>query len=227
MKRRWFVQIGDKIHGPLDAPEVDQLYIKNRDCLVWGKGLSEWIPHLDWKKSIEVSLDKESRSVLWQYRHNDKESKILKLEDMIEELRSLSSYDNVYVKSDQDPKWQVMYTSNAVTEKLGISRRTQSRVPIFGFFDGQNVSLNEELKCKLLTVSEGGCGLTEAVGIKIGHTIRGQIVSPNLAQTIPVVGEIVYSGTGGEIGVKFSSLSPEAKSLVLEYITKFNEAEIY
>ncbi len=225
--KRWFVQIGDKIHGPLDVAEVEQFYTKHRDCLVWGKGMSEWIPHLDWKKSLEVATEKESRSTLWQYRFNDQESKIFKFDDLIEELHSLPTYDNVYVKSDQDPKWQVLYTSQAITEKLGITRRTLSRVPIFGFFEGQNLSQNEEIRAKLLTISEGGCGITEAMGLKIGHLIRGQLISPNLNQNIPVVGEVVYAGMGGEIGIKFSSVTPEIKSLVIEYITKFNEAEPY
>jgi hypothetical protein len=224
--KRWFVQTGTKIHGPLDVLAVEQLYLKNMNCLVWGKGMSEWISFSEWKKNAETIAEKEARSSLWQYRHNDQVSKILKIDDLVTELKALPTFDNVYVKSDQDPKWQILFTSNPVTQKLGITRRTQLRVPIFGFFEGHNITTNEDFRCKLLTLSEGGCGFTEAMGLKIGHSIRGQLVSPNLNQSLLITGEVVYSGPGGELGIKFSTLSPESKSLVYEYVTKFKEAEV-
>lgn len=223
--KRWFVQVDTKIHGPLTTEEVEEWHSKYNDCLVWGKGMNEWVSHFEWKLSQEQIAEKENRITLWQYRHNDKESKILKIEELISELRSLPSYDNVYVKSDVDPKWQVLYTSTQITEELGITRRTQLRVPIFGFFEGHNVTTSEDIRCKLLTLSEGGCGFTEARGLKIGHSIRGQIVSPNLNQTPTVFGDVVYAGNNGDLGIKFSSLSQESKSLVLDYITKFKGAD--
>lgn len=225
--KRWFVQVGTKIHGPLSVEEVEKWHSKHKECLVWGKGMAEWVSHFEWKLSQDEVAEKENRITLWQYRYNDKESKILKIDELITELRGLPGYDNVYVKSDLDPKWQILYTSNQVTEKLGITRRAQLRVPIFGFFEGHNISLDQNFRCKLLTLSEGGCGLTEAIGLKIGHSIRGQIVSPNLNQTITVFGDVVYAGKSGDLGVKFSSLSQESKTLILDYVTKFKEAEPY
>ena len=138
----------------------------------------------------------------------------------------LSSFDNVYVKSDQEPKWQLLFTASTITERLGITRRNQLRVPIFGFFEGYNVALAENFKSKLLTISEGGCGLTDAYGLKIGHSIKGQIISPNINQPLPIVGDVVYSGNHGDLGIKFSSLSKESQSLVFDYISKFKETEI-
>ncbi|MBL7543955.1 MAG: DUF4339 domain-containing protein [Bdellovibrionaceae bacterium] len=223
--KRWFIQVGPTIYGPIDVNEVENLIKKNSDALVWGKGMSEWLPYLEWKKSVLSVVEKESRTRLWQYRHNDHESKILKMDELVNELKKLASYDNVYVKSDIDPKWQLLFTSQPVTDKLGLTRRTQLRVPIFGVFEGHNISLKEDFQCKLITLSEGGCGFTDAFGLKIGHSIRGQLVSPNLNQTVPVVGDVVYSGDGGEIGLKFSSMPAESKSLVMDYITKFREAE--
>lgn len=221
----WFVQLGAKIHGPITVSEVDKLFEKNRDCLVWGKGMDQWLTYPEWQKSVISVAEKESRTRLWQYRHNDAVSKILKIDELIAQLKALPSYDNVYVKSDLDPKWQLLFTSLPVTDKLGITRREQLRVPIFGFFEGHNLSLREDFRCKLLTVSEGGCGLTEALELKLGHSIRGQVVSPNLDQVIAITGDVVYAGPGGEIGIKFSTLPAESKSLVHDYITKFREVE--
>ncbi len=225
--KRWFVQIGTKIHGPLSIEDVEKWHQKHKECLVWGKGMTEWVSHFEWKLSQDEAAAKENRITLWQYRKDDKESKILKIDELISELRGLSSYDNIYVKSDADPKWQILFTSSDVTEKLGITRRTQLRVPIFGFFEGHNLATNEDFRCKLLTLSEGGCGFTEALGLKIGHSIRGQIISPNLNQTIMILGDVVYAGTGGDLGIRFTQLTPETKALVLDYVTKFKEAEAY
>ncbi len=225
--KRWFVQLNTKIHGPLSANEVETWHTKNQDCLVWGKGMSEWISYPEWQQFQAEATVKANRTTLWQYRLNDKESKILKIEELLSELRGLPSYDNIYVKSDLDPKWQILFTSSQITEQLGITRRTQLRVPIFGFFEGHNATTDEPLRCKLLTLSEGGCGLTEAHGLKIGHSIRGQLVSPNLNQTISVFGEVVYAGNSGDLGIKFSSLSQESRSLILDYVTKFRDAENY
>lgn len=224
--KRWFVQVATKIHGPLSAEEVEKWHQKHKECLVWGKGMGEWVPHYEWKLSQNDATAKENRITLWQYRRDDKESKILKLDELIAELRELTSYDNIYVKSDVDPKWHILFASRDVTERLSITRRTQLRVPIFGFFEGHNISLNEDFRCKLLTLSEGGCGFTEALGLKIGHSIRGQIISPNLNQTIAISGDVVYVGTDGDLGIRFTQLSSEAKTLILDYITKFKEAEV-
>lgn len=225
--KRWFVQVGTKIHGPLSIEDVEKWHQKHKECLVWGKGMAEWVSHFEWKRSQDEVTAKENRIALWQYRKDDKESKILKIDELISELRGLSSYDNIYVKSDTDPRWQILFTSSDVTEKLGITRRTQLRVPIFGFFEGHNLATNENFRCKLLTLSEGGCGFTEAIGLKIGHSIRGQIISPNLNQTIMILGDVVYAGAGGDLGIRFTQLTPETKALVLDYVTKFKEAEAY
>ncbi|OYZ19236.1 MAG: hypothetical protein B7Y39_12190 [Bdellovibrio sp. 28-41-41] len=223
--KRWFVQVGTKIHGPLSINEVEKWHTKHKECLVWGKGMAEWVSHFEWKLSLEEAAEKDNRISLWQYRINDKESKILKLDELIADLRVLQSYDNIYVKSDLDSKWQILFASSAVTERLGITRRTQLRVPIFGFFEGLNLTTNVDLRCKLLTLSEGGCGFTDALGLKIGHSLRGQIISPNLNQNITITGDVVYSGSNGDLGVKFSILSQESKSLVLDYVIKFKGAE--
>lgn len=223
--KSWFVQVGAKIHGPIEVSEVEKLSAKHRDCLVWGKGMAEWLSYPEWKKNVLAIAEKEARVRLWQYRYNDTVSKILRVDELVTELKTLPAYDNVYVKSDMDPKWQLLFTSQPVTEKLGISRRTQLRVPIFGFFEGHNVSLSEDFRCKLITVSEGGVGFTEALGLKIGHTVRGHVMSPNLNQNIPIVGDVVYTGPGGEIGIKFATLPAESKTLVVDYVTKFREAD--
>ena len=38
---------------------------------------------------------------------------------------------------------------------------------------------------------------------------------------------VVYAGTGGDLGIRFTQLTPETKALVLDYVTKFKEAEAY
>ena len=149
-----------------------------------------------------------------------------KLDELIFELKKKPNYEGILVKSDLDAKWQPLYSVQAITEKLGISRRTQLRVPIFGFFEGQNISSAENFSSKLLTISEGGFGVTDAFGLKIGQNVKGQIVSPNVSQALSIIGEIVYAGDHGELGIKFSSLSKESQNLVLQYISKFKESEL-
>ena len=48
-------------------------------------------------------------------------------------------------------------------------------------------------------------------------------MSPNLVQSVAIVGDVVFAGEDGSMGIKFSSISQEAQSLIIEYISKFKE----
>lgn len=125
----------------------------------------------------------------------------------------------------QDPatkEWREVYTFPDIVEKLGLSRRKQSRVPILAQFTGKSHS-NENLSCTVITISQGGMGFTENYELKIGDEIEGQISSPHFFQPVHVKADVIYAGQDGYVGLEFSQIADESKSVIIDYIKKFSK----
>ena len=140
-------------------------------------------------------------------------------------LNLISKQPDVSAISIQDPKtkdWKEVYAFPDIVEKLGISRRKQQRVPILAQFSGRS-NKSKNVSYRVITVSEGGMGFTENYDLKIGDDVEGQITSPHFFQPINVKADVIYAGLDGYIGLKFSQITDETKSAVIEYIKKFGK----
>lgn len=73
----------------------------------------------------------------------------------------------------------------------------------------------------ILSISEGGLGITDAKHVKIGEKMKILLKSPNLYAPIHAFAEIVFVGSDGYAGLKFSGLQSESKSAIIEYIKKY------
>lgn len=126
----------------------------------------------------------------------------------------------VYDKKSKD--WKEIYTFPDVIEKLGLSRRQNRRVTLLANFKGM-INQAKDINARLTTISMGGFGLTDVFDLKIGDTIQGQILSPHFYAPLSVSAEVTYSGSHGNIGLKFTTINDEGQALVTDYIKKFGQ----
>lgn len=128
--------------------------------------------------------------------------------------------------SIQDPKtkdWKDVYAFPDIVERLGLSRRKQSRVPILAQFSGRSTK-SEQASYRLITISQGGMGFTENFELQIGDEVDGHISSPHFFQAVHVKAEVIYAGADGYIGLKFKDTTDETRAAIIEYIKKFGKS---
>jgi hypothetical protein len=141
-------------------------------------------------------------------------------------LQLIAKQEDVSAISIQDQKtkeWKEIYAFPDLVEKMGISRRKAQRVPILAQFNGKSTK-SKNVSCRVITISEGGMGFTENFDLKIGDEVEGQISSPHFFQPINVKADVIYAGLDGYIGLKFSTVTDETKSAVIEYVKKFGKS---
>lgn len=119
-------------------------------------------------------------------------------------------------------EWKEIYTFPDIIEKLGLSRRQNRRVTLLANLKGK-INNSKEINARLTTISLGGFGLTDVFDLKIGDTVQGQISSPHFYTSLPIHGEVTYSGSHGNIGLKFTKMTDEGQALVVDYIKKFGQ----
>lgn len=140
-------------------------------------------------------------------------------------LNLISKQEDITVVAIQDTKtkeWKEVYAYPDIVEKLGLSRRKHPRVPILAQFTGRS-NRHETFLARIITVSEGGVGLTEVYDLKIGDEVEGQITSPHFFQPINIRADVVYSGLDGYIGLNFNQINEESQAAIIEYVKKFGK----
>ncbi len=141
-------------------------------------------------------------------------------------LNLLAKQEDISVVAIQDPKtkeWKEVYAFPDIVEKLGLSRRKHARVPILAQFTGKS-NRQESFFARIITISEGGVGLTEVYDLKIGDEVEGQMTSPHFFQPINIRADVVYSGLDGYIGLNFSQINDESKANIVDYMKKFGKS---
>lgn len=140
-------------------------------------------------------------------------------------LALIAQQEDISVVAIQDPKskeWKEVYAYPDIVEKLGISRRKHARVPILAQFVGRT-NRHDSFHARIITISEGGLGLTEVYDLKIGDEVEGQVTSPHFFQPINIRADVVYSGLDGYIGLNFSQINEESKVAIIDYMKKFGK----
>ncbi len=124
---------------------------------------------------------------------------------------------------DADSKiWKEIYAIPEISEKLGISRRKNARVPILAQFSGA-INHGVKINSRVVTISIGGMGLTETFDLNIGDTLLGQISSPHFFTALNIEAEVTYTGSDGYVGLKFNQINDDTSALITEYVNKFGD----
>lgn len=218
-------------------------------ALVWKRGLPEWIKATQWQladqqiKATENTENQTSDSentvaedglfektftqsfidgTFYQVKVDSVEQPPM---SKVELMTLIAKQQDVSKISIQDPKtkvWKAVYEFPDIVERLGLSRRKESRVPVLAQFTGKS-NHNNDVSYRVITISPGGMGFTENYELKIGDAVEGQLSSPHFFQPLNLKADVIYAGQDGYVGLKFSQIADEARSAIIDYVKKFGK----
>jgi hypothetical protein len=168
-------------------------------------------------KSVVETLDEK-----YKVQYNGAEQAPMTKSQLIEFIARQEDPSLVLIYNKKQDDWKEIYTFPDIVEKLGLSRRQNRRVTLLANFKGK-INQSTEMNARLTTISLGGFGLTDVFDLKVGDSVKGQISSPHFYTPIAIEGEVTYAGAHGGIGLKFTSITDEARALVVDYIKKFGQ----
>jgi hypothetical protein len=224
---KWFLLRDGQVSGPFSKDDVDSRLTLGSSPLIWGRGQTEWVSPDRWTQLLRdaESQDRRAKSAaaerLWKIRVSGQELKPMNHDQMIDFLKTQKDLGEIQIWTEGYTDWKDIYQIHKIMDELGVSRRQHPRVPIMGTLTCEGATGN--ITARILSISEGGLGMTEAPQVKIGEKFKTILKSPNLYTPIHATTEVVYVGTDGYAGMKFISIHPESKSAIIEYVKKFTE----
>lgn len=223
---KWFLFSEGQVTGPFSKEEIDVRLTLGSSPLIWGRGQAEWVPADRWNQVLRESDSQSQRSRsgsdrLWKVRVAGHEQKPMTHDQMIDYLKDQTDYGEIQIWTEGYSDWKDIYQIHKIMDELGVSRRQHPRVPIMGSLTCEGATGN--ITARVLSISEGGLGITDAPQVKIGEKFKTILKSPNLYTPIHSTAEVVYVGSDSYAGMKFISLHPESKSAIIEYVKKFTE----
>ncbi len=224
--KKWFILKGDNVAGPFSEEEINSSFKSDPQSYVWGKILKEWLNYSEWKNYLS---DPSSHQVMkkndymWKYRFGGEEiSGPYDYEEMLNHLRKYSDYEHLELSCDKDHIWKSIFVLPEIADKLGISRRKHPRVPIMGEIEAEFPDHHKETH-RIISISQGGLGLSSAKKLKLGNKFKATITSANLNSKLHCECEVTYARDDGYVGVEFRSIPAESLNSIIEYIKKFEE----
>jgi hypothetical protein len=121
-------------------------------------------------------------------------------------------------------KWLPLFEVPEVMDLVGISRRENPRAPLLGQIALTPVGSSMPAQImQALTVSIGGFGVKGAGALSRGDRVQVAIRSHDLPGIVHATGEVLYVSRVGDAGIKFTGLSPEARSILADHIRRFHD----
>lgn len=215
-----------QVTGPYTKDDVTTRAQQLQNPLIWGRGSSEWFPLDRWNKVQQDLEALEQRSKtgpdrLWKIKNAGQELKPMSHDQMIDYLKTIKDYADIQIWTDGYSEWKDIYQVHKIMDELGVSRRQHPRVPIMGTLSCEGAT--GTFTARVLSISEGGLGITESPNVKIGEKFKTVLKSPNLYGPIHATMEVVYVGSDNYAGLRFVGLHSESKSAIIEYVKKFTE----
>lgn len=226
--RKWFVFVDGMVKGPFEKIDLESRLTAWHNPLIWGRGQTDWVPPDRWSTLLKNTDNllkplQNQPERLWRVRIGEKELKPMNHIQMTEYLKTRKDLSDVLLWTEGYEEWKEVYQIHKIMDELGVSRRAHPRVPIMGTLECEGTSA--KFTGRLLSISEGGLGITEAPKLKIGEKLKVLLKSPNLPSSIKTAVEVVFIGQDGYAGMKFHNLPTDSKSLVIEYVKKFAESK--
>ncbi|RYZ67770.1 MAG: PilZ domain-containing protein [Proteobacteria bacterium] len=225
---RWFLLLDGQVTGPFADPDIETKLASegSKEALIWGRGQGEWMTPERWRTALKAILAQaaleSSPTRLWKMRVDHKELTPMTLDDLVEQLKDYADMSPVRIWTEGFEEWKEVFQVQKVIEQLGISRRSHPRVPIMGTLKTETSA--GTVNAKMISISEGGIGVNSATGLQIGDKISALLTSPNLFIPLNANLEVMYVGADGYPGLRFLNLPSEAKSAIVDYVKKFQQA---
>jgi len=159
----------------------------------------------------------------FKVRYDEVDQKEMTRDELIQFASQKEDPSKISILDKKAKEWKELYTLPEIASKLGISRRQHQRVPILAHFTGLNTINGQKLNVRVVSVSQGGFGLTDNFDLKLGESVQGQISSPHFYTPITIEAEVTYSGQDGYVGLKFTQINDEGVSLITDYVKRFGK----
>ena len=227
-EKKWFIIEKDQISGPFTPTDIFNRLNKGelKEAQFWAKQKTQWMNESDFRE--EVRRDEDSLKRMhsaraaneWKVKTPDQQLGPLAYPQLIDFLKKQTELGNIKIWTEGYEEWRDVYSVYKILDDLGVNRRQHPRVAI------QGVLLIEHtgglIEVPLTTISEGGCGISKGYKLNIGDKFKGTVSSPALPHKIHCAAEVVYMGTDAECGLKFSNISMEGKSAIIDYVRKLS-----
>lgn len=225
-EKKWFFLMEGRVSGPFLKADIDAKAVSLGTGLIWGRGQTEWVTYDKWKRLLKdfSELDRRNRQAaerLWTLNVSGQELKPMTHHQMMDFLKSRTDLADILIWTEGYSDWKEIYQIHKIMDELGVSRRQHPRVPIMGSLLCEGATGSFE--ARVLSISEGGIGVTDTPPIRIGEKFKTLLKSSNLFAPIHATAEVVYLGDDGYAGLKFIGLHSESKSAIIEYVKKFQE----
>lgn len=219
--KNWFILSEGQVIGPFSPEEVESKVGSLSQPQIWGRGQGEWMEPNKWRQSLKdlPPTPAAASKDLWRIRVEGKDLQPMVYDELLKYLRSLKDYSSIDIYMDKSGQWKDLYAVQQIVDELGISRRSHPRVPITGTLECETE--DGSFECRVISISEGGLGVSESKNMQIGQRFKSTLKSPNLYIAVSCTCEVVYIGNDGYAGMRFVSLTEEAKSSIIEYVKKF------
>lgn len=221
MGLNWFVQKNESVDGPISTDDVQtrlqtgQLNLQN---MIWGKGLEAWISLSLWQQELPRIATKGHAEVVqeqWHFAHGGKSLGPFPKGLLVDELKTIEDLGDVMIWTKGMKEWAPLFEFHDLLSAIGVNKRQFPRADL----NGRAVIKTSEatLIGKLVTLSEGGCGIVIEQGLVPGQAFTLEMQSPAFRETLHAKAECRYI-SDGVAGVKFSQISMETKGAIIQFV---------
>jgi hypothetical protein len=232
MAHAWFLYSNDVVSGPFSTETVQEKIatgVLGANPHIWWKGQREWIPVSTWigqvDRIVQTANDRAQKPV-WYVDSGKSPTGPLTEKELIEHLKACSSLARVRLWAVGMEKWTSLFELSDVMELLGLSRRENERAPLMGTVAVSRSNDDPQgFVLRAASISAAGMGVQGRHDLRAGDSISVIVKSGEIPAPLHLRGEIAYVTSNGYAGIRFETVHPEAQSLIVEYVKKFNADE--
>lgn len=219
MSWKWFVKQGERVDGPFTADDVTKKLVSgslSRQDLIWGPSTESWQNLHAWQAGVEAA-DNELTEVTvieaWHFAVDGQSKGPFTREQLLQQLKPLSGDVMLWTKGMKE--WAPLYEFHDFMTELGINKRQYPRAELSG--KAVMKTSSSTLIAPLLSISEAGFGVELEGGLVAGEAVTVELQSPAFREPIHAKAEVRHLGVGA-IGLKFTQLNMETRSLIIQFI---------
>jgi hypothetical protein len=228
MASLWFVCSHDVVSGPFDTAQVKAHVASGQfgaECFIWWKGQREWIPLATWEAqldSITQAMAAKPETPVWHVEYAGEQRGPLTHAELIHYLKALPSFNGTDLWAVGMPQWKSIFEMPDIMEEVGISRRTHERAPLMASVAlSRSNDVPKTFMMKAASISIAGMGVTGENDLRRGDEVSLILKSTSFPMPLRLQGTIAYLTREGYVGIRFSTVHPEAQSIIMDYVKRF------
>lgn len=222
MSAKWFISQNENVTGPYTTDEV-KAKVQGTDVapsdLIWGRGLSSWQSLRGWQTELpNMSAETvviEPVAEAWHYALAGKSYGPYNRASLVDELKHVHQLGEVMLWTKGMKEWAHLFEFHDILTEIGVNKRQFPRADIEGKCVIKTDS--QTLIAPVLTISEGGMGISLEAGLVPGQSCSVEIQSPSFRQEITAKADVRYA-SNGVVGLKFTNINSEAKGSIIQLV---------